>query len=1097
MTLDGITAFLENTVIRIIRGVAIRSGVSRRTSFSIIVATIALAAILLCQLPGQPAPVAEKPTQSQLQTQFDQAEAVLGAAAEKTKERADAAKKAMKIASDIAWLAFDAGKYEEAANWFAKSAELKAESHVNARAYWEEYRRTVVAQTEAGLAARIKEFQTQLATAEESKKGTLRTSIDALEKIRYTMSYTAISMLETVARENGASADLVEYGKQEVEVLHRELAYLLESAAAKRDVDLKNAQIATALERTAGAQADMASFDAAEENYFTALAIRRALPEEMAERKLEDTLSDFGRMYLYNLGDLIKARDYFQKALASMEASAPARQKALANDPWTPAQKEGMTPEQLARHQESLAQNRDLAIATDTISQCTVLANLGDVAQESGDFKTALSFYERARGLVETLPPGGYLNIFELVRAQIRARTLSDMAYLHAESGEVELALKELNETIAIERSIGRDESTAQSLQQAASLAYDTGDNETARHDVEQARQIFAAAQKLQNVVSATDFLAILARDAGQLDKAADHAQEALLLARKTGNIAVLASSARTFASIRLRENKLPEAKELIDEANRADALTGSVVDKIATLGLAGELLEAEGDNEKALEAYKEAVELLESVRATAASETAFADVKRNYRAYERIVRILIKLNRPDEAFDYLNRAKSKKLHDSLELSSMKSGDKSIQALLDRAKGLENKLDAVTRGLRNEQTKPEAERDKSKIDNLKLAVDSAQGEFLSVFERIKESNPNWEKFMTLSPKALRKGQRGIPQGVLFIQYAPLGDQLYIFLVSNKSLKVLIAPAKPVDLWKKIKAVRRQIIGGETEEPIIENLSALYEMLITPIEAELAPVKVIAFIPNQLLFYLPMQALAKKATNGEMRYLIEDKQIVYLTGADVMDVVQPPDEEKSHQGMLAFGNPTGADLPSAETEVETIAKFFPETEVLLGVQATKAALSAGQRLNNRVVHFATHGILDATRPSQSYILLASGETPGQERLTEGEVLDLPFNKVDLVTLSACETALGDKDPDGGEITSLAEAFSSAGATAVLASLWSVSDESTKEFMIQFYTQLAAGQSKAASLQSAEIALMKNPKFSQPFYWAPFVLMGDWR
>jgi CHAT domain-containing protein len=301
----------------------------------------------------------------------------------------------------------------------------------------------------------------------------------------------------------------------------------------------------------------------------------------------------------------------------------------------------------------------------------------------------------------------------------------------------------------------------------------------------------------------------------------------------------------------------------------------------------------------------------------------------------------------------------------------------------------------------------------------------------------------------------------------------------------------------VDLWKKIKAVRREIIAGETEGQLMENLSALYEMLITPIEAELAPVKVIAFIPNQLLFYLPMQALAKKATNGEMHYLIEDKQIVYLTGADVMDVVQPPDEEKSHQGMVAFGNPTGAGLPSAEVEVETIAKFFPETEILLGVQATKAALRTGQRLNRRVVHFATHGILDATRPSQSYILLASGETPGQERLTEGEVSELPFNKVDLVTLSACETALGDKDPDGGEITSLAEAFSSAGATSVLASLWSVGDESTKEFMIQFYTQLAAGQSKAASLQTAEIAMMKTPKFSQPIYWAPFVLMGDWR
>src|SRR5260370_36199776 len=98
----------------------------------------------------------------------------------------------------------------------------------------------------------------------------------------------------------------------------------------------------------------------------------------------------------------------------------------------------------------------------------------------------------------------------------------------------------------------------------------------------------------------------MLAREGGQFDEAADHAQEALLLARKTGNIAVLASSARTFASIRLRQNKLPEAKELVDETNRADALTGSVVDRIATLGLGGEAPQEEGDDGTEMEYYEE-----------------------------------------------------------------------------------------------------------------------------------------------------------------------------------------------------------------------------------------------------------------------------------------------------------------------------------------------------------------------------------------------------------------------------------------------------------------------------------------------------------
>lgn len=269
------------------------------------------------------------------------------------------------------------------------------------------------------------------------------------------------------------------------------------------------------------------------------------------------------------------------------------------------------------------------------------------------------------------------------------------------------------------------------------------------------------------------------------------------------------------------------------------------------------------------------------------------------------------------------------------------------------------------------------------------------------------------------------------------------------------------------------------------------------MLIAPIETEIEPIKTIAFIPNQLLFYLPMQALAKKNAGGELRYLIEDKEIVYLTAADVMNVVQPPDNEKSPAGMIAFGNPTGANLPEAEAEVKAIAQVFPSTEVLSGGEVTKVALNAEQRLNKRIVHFATHGILNATTPAASYIQLATAATPNQEHLTVGEVWDLPFKKVTLVTLSACESALGDKEPDGGEITTLAEAFSSAGATTVLASLWSVGDESTKELMVEFYRHLAAGQSKAASLQSAEIRLLKSPKFSRPLYWAPFVLMGDWR
>jgi CHAT domain-containing protein len=1068
--------------------------------------TLLFFAVLMLGPPGQlgaeepkPSPAANpKPDRAQLEAQFKKADADRAAARDKTKERADAARNAMQVASDIAWLVFDSGKFEEAANWFAKSASLKDESYAAGRAYWEEYERTAAVEQDGKIDGQIKKLEIQLKTAEESKKGLLRTLIHGWEKNRYLTRFNTLSTLEQLARDNNDAENLLNYTRRSLDIRRLELSYLNKVKAPIEEVNQKTAQVATALERVSNAHADLAQFEQAEKSGLEALTLRRALPEIMPERKLDESLSALARMYAFNVGDLPKARDYYQQALSSLEASATVRQKDLTEDRFlTPERKAAMTKEELAKHNETEAQTRDMKLALDRMSQAMALLNLGDISQEEGDLKKAVSYYEMARKVGEDLPKGGYINVFEMFRARIRARVLGGLASLHAESGEVDLAWKELNETIAIKRDIGQDDWTAQSLLQAADLAHVKGDTSTARQMLEQARQIFAAAHKLSSVVSATQFLTVIAGDEGKLDEAASRGGEALLLARKTGNFSAVSGSARALASIRVKQNKLDEAKTLLEEARGADTKTGSVSDKIGTLGTEGELFEAKGENEEALEVFSEAVKLVESVRATAASETAFADVKRNYRPYERIVRILIKLNRVDEAFDYLNRAKSKKLQESLRLSSMKSGDKAMQALLDRAAGLETKLNAASSQLRTEEAKPEAERDKGKIETLKTVVASTQGEFRRVVEQIKSSNPNWEKFMTVNPKALKETQRSIPPGVMLVQYAPLGEQLYVFLVSKENLKIVIAPGKPEDLWKKIKAVRKQITTGESGGPLTKNLTALYDLLIAPIEVELTPIKTIAFIPNQLLFYLPMQALAKKQSDGGLRYLIEDKEIVYLTAADVMSVVQPPDNEKSTGGMVAFGNPTGANLPAAEAEVNAIAQVFPSTEVLSGGQVTKVALNTGERLNKRIVHFATHGILNATTPSDSYIQLATAAAPGQDRLTVGEVWDLPLKKVTLVTLSACESALGDKEPDGGEITTLAEAFSSAGATTVLASLWSVGDESTKELMVEFYGQLAAGKSKAAALQSAEIKLLKNPKFSRPLYWAPFVLMGDWR
>ena len=143
-----------------------------------------------------------------------------------------------------------------------------------------------------------------------------------------------------------------------------------------------------------------------------------------------------------------------------------------------------------------------------------------------------------------------------------------------------------------------------------------------------------------------------------------------------------------------------------------------------------------------------------------------------------------------------------------------------------------------------------------------------------------------------------------------------------------------------------------------------------------------------------------------------------------------------------------------------------------------------------------VHFATHGMINSRDPKESYLLLAGA--PG--RLSVRDLVEntfkLSFDGTRLVTLSACNTNIGGFDP-GAAYGSLSRAFSNAGAPTVIASLWSVDDNSTRDTMTVFYRELAAGTPKAEALRRAQISVMHDPRYAHPFYWAPFVMLGDWR
>ena len=136
----------------------------------------------------------------------------------------------------------------------------------------------------------------------------------------------------------------------------------------------------------------------------------------------------------------------------------------------------------------------------------------------------------------------------------------------------------------------------------------------------------------------------------------------------------------------------------------------------------------------------------------------------------------------------------------------------------------------------------------------------------------------------------------------------------------------------------------------------------------------------------------------------------------------------------------------------------------------------------------VIHFSCHGYFDNADP------LSSGVKLYDDVLTAREIFDMRLD-TELVTLSACQTGLNERSP-GDELVGLTRAFLYAGSPSVIVSLWSVDARSTQELMLEFYKLLKNGSDKATALQEAQKRIMENEKYSHPYYWAPFILVGDW-
>jgi CHAT domain-containing protein len=503
---------------------------------------------------------------------------------------------------------------------------------------------------------------------------------------------------------------------------------------------------------------------------------------------------------------------------------------------------------------------------------------------------------------------------------------------------------------------------------------------------------------------------------------------------------------------------------------------------------------------EAARQEYMQAVEQVETIRARLRPEEwRGAFMESGLGAYEALVTLCLQdasnPQRVEEAFSYVERSKSRTLLDLLSqnLTQPEPGQNEEQAhLARRIEDLRRKLNWFYSQMHNQQGLRPGEGSQRavalEVEEVSQQLETRERELVNLLRRYRPG---------LSPE-VSAGQSGqiiqelrayLTEDQQIIEYYVLDNQILAFLIDKAGLRVytrLCSLEQVTDLQELLNfQINKFNLGQSYTDRHMETLrrsfdlylQQLYRLLIAPLASRLTA-RQLVIVPHGNLHTLPFHALH----DGE-QYLIERFKLSYAPSAAVLlHCLKQP--ERPAQKLLALAVPD-EQLEGAEAEVRGLQEFFPQARLLVGSEATMEALQANLGWCD-ILHLASHGIFREDNPLFSLLKLADGW------LSVQDVMNWRFQPT-LVTLSACQTGLA-RPLQGDELLGLARGFLSAGAYALVVSLWSVSDEVTAYLMHLFYSNLAQGESRAAALRQAILKLRCDKRYAHPHYWAAFVLVG---
>jgi CHAT domain-containing protein len=854
-------------------------------------------------------------------------------------------------------------------------------------------------------------------------------------------------------------------------------------------------------------------YDSALVYYQEAKAVRERLGRPA---DLGTTLTYLGNVY-YRLGDLKAARTYYQDALLRLGPGGPQgpvsdARAGLANV-WSDLGEYRQAAQ--IYEQEALA-----AAARGDIKWAAILrGNLGFDLFQLGDQAGALRELQTARDTLTSLQDS-----YELARVQ------NPIGLVYLDMSDYPRALKAFQEAQQLATESGNKPVLGSALVNLGVSYYEMGLLDRSQSSLDQARQVYEALGDSLEMNEVVRKIALVKAKSGHYDEALELHRRVLAWDARNGLLGQMAYTHANIASVLDDLGREEEARrEFTAGADLARQLGRNDVLWRCELGV-GHTFERSGDLDSARVYNQKAIDVLESVRGRNFSEeTKAAFLGKWSYVYEAQIHVLAKQYREhptlagvEEAFQTAERGKARAFLDALSQGNIDLAAGVDPGTQKREEELEFALNELRHRLRVADAKVPADTLRAwKKELRELEVRSDEIE-----EQTRINNPQRAVLGTDEPLSLAEVRgRLLGKGSgLLLEYS-LGDSAsYVFAITKQETRLYALPPRDV-IEAEVRHLRSTLASAAPsgDAQLLASATALYRMILLPVADAIGKSKSIYIIPDGLLHLLPFDVLFEKAPSapptdpeargrffGSLPYALAKQDTYYGPSASVLAMMaSAPKPSGKERELLAVGDPAfskeGAPLdstslsplPESRHEVESIARQFPAAQctVLLGPEAReKTIMEPGFLAGYRILHFATHGLVDERRPERSSLAFSYPQDPSEDGyLAASEIYRLHLN-ADLVVLSACETGLG-RMVRGEGVLGLPRAFFYAGARSVLVSLWSVSDRSTALLMTSFYGALIKkGEPTSRALVTAKASLRKNPDTSHPFYWAPFVLIG---